>query len=86
MFRIKTMNKIAQVGLNQFPADYQVGDSVEGEEGILVRSAKLHDYPFPDTLWGIARRYNTTVSALASLNHIANPDLIYPGQVLRLPA
>ena len=39
-----------------------------------------------DTLWGIARRYNTTVSALASLNHIANPDLIYPGQVLRLPA
>ena len=55
MFRIKTMNKIAQVGLNQFPADYQVGDSVEGEKGILVRSAKLHDYPFPDTLWGIAR-------------------------------
>lgn len=55
MFRIKTMNKIAQVGLNQFPADYQVGDNVEGEEGILVRSAKLHDYPFPDTLWGIAR-------------------------------
>ena len=55
MFHIKTMNKIAQVGLNQFPADYQVGDSVEGEEGILVRSAKLHDYPFPDTLWGIAR-------------------------------
>ena len=55
MFRIKTMNKIAQVGLNQFPADYQVGDSVEGEEGILVRSAKLHDYPLPDTLWGIAR-------------------------------
>lgn len=55
MFRIKTMNKIAQVGLNQFPADYQVGDSVEGEEGILVRSAKLHDYPCPDTLWGIAR-------------------------------
>ena len=39
-----------------------------------------------DTLWGIARRYNTTVSALASLNRIANPDLIYPGQVLRLPA
>ena len=39
-----------------------------------------------DTLWGIARRYNTTVSALASLNRIANPNLIYPGQVLRLPA
>lgn len=55
MFHIKTMNKIAQVGLDQFPADYQVGDNVEKEEGILVRSAKLHDYLFPDTLWGIAR-------------------------------
>lgn len=55
MFRIKTMNKIAQVGLDEFPADYQVGDNVEEEQGILVRSAKLHDYPFPDTLWGIAR-------------------------------
>lgn len=38
-----------------------------------------------DTLWGIARRYNTTVGALAGLNHIANPNLIYPGQVLNLP-
>lgn len=38
-----------------------------------------------DTLWGIARRHGTTVSALASLNHIANPDLIYPGQELNLP-
>ena len=38
MFRIKTLNKIAQVGLGEFPADYQVGDNVEGEEGILVRS------------------------------------------------
>ena len=55
MFRIKTMNKIAQVGLNQFPADYQVGDSVEGEKGILVRSAPMHDYEFPDALRAIAR-------------------------------
>ncbi len=56
MFNIKTMNKIAAVGLERLPADsYAVGDGVENEDGILVRSAKLHDYPFPDTLWGIAR-------------------------------
>ena len=75
MFRIKTMNKIAQVGLNQFPADYQVGDSVEGEEGILVRSAKLHDYPFPDTLWGIAR-------AGAGTNNIPVADCAQKGIVV----
>jgi D-3-phosphoglycerate dehydrogenase len=56
MFQIKTMNKIAAVGLDRLPADgYRVGDDVTREDGILVRSAKLHDYPFPDSLWAIAR-------------------------------
>ena len=56
MFNIKTMNKIAAVGLERLPAEnYTVGDSVENEDGILVRSAKLHDYDFPASLWAIAR-------------------------------
>ena len=56
MFQIKTMNKIAEVGLEKFPADaYAVGDDVNNEDGILVRSAKLHDYVFPSNLWAIAR-------------------------------
>lgn len=38
-----------------------------------------------DTLWAIAARFGTTVSALAKLNNLTNPDLIYPGQVLLLP-
>ncbi len=56
MFHIKTMNKIAAVGLERLPADcYTVGDGVDNEDGILVRSAKLHDYAFPANLLGIAR-------------------------------
>ncbi len=56
MFHIKTMNKIAAVGLERLPAeDYTVGDGVEDEDAILVRSAKLHDYEFPKSLWAIAR-------------------------------
>jgi LysM repeat protein len=35
-----------------------------------------------DTLSAIARRAGTSVSALVSANHIANPNLILPGQVL----
>ena len=38
-----------------------------------------------DTLGAIAQRFGTTVDALARLNGISNPNLIYPGQVLRLP-
>lgn len=38
-----------------------------------------------DTLGRIAARYNTTVQTLITLNHIANPEIIYPGQHLALP-
>ena len=37
-----------------------------------------------DTLWRIARRFNTTIDNLAAINRIKNPDLIFPGQVLEL--
>lgn len=37
-----------------------------------------------DTLWGIAEMYRTSVSAIVSENGIANPNLIYPGEVLRI--
>jgi len=39
-----------------------------------------------DTLYSIARRYGTTVGTLVRLNSIRNPNLIYVGQVLCLPA
>jgi LysM repeat protein len=35
-----------------------------------------------DSLYRIAARYNTTVTTLAMMNNIVNPNLIYPGQVL----
>lgn len=38
-----------------------------------------------DTLSAIASRFNTTVSALVQLNNISNPNLIYPGEVLKIP-
>lgn len=38
-----------------------------------------------DTLSGIAGRYGTTAAVLAQLNGIANPNLIYAGQVIRIP-
>ena len=37
-----------------------------------------------DTLSAIARRYGTTVQELVDINHIQNPDLIYPGEKLRI--
>ena len=47
-------------------------------------SNNLYTVQSGDTLSGIAGRFNTTYQKLAQINHIANPNLIYPGQVLAL--
>jgi LysM repeat protein len=39
-----------------------------------------------DTLFSIARRFNTTVSAITLANGIVNPALIRAGQALIIPA
>ncbi|MFC3188830.1 LysM peptidoglycan-binding domain-containing protein [Pseudocitrobacter faecalis] len=38
-----------------------------------------------ETLEQIARDYNCSVKELAEYNHILNPDLIYPGQIIYIP-
>ncbi len=39
-----------------------------------------------DTLWGIAKRYDVTLSALIAANpQIKNPNLIYPGNQVNIP-
>ena len=56
MFRIKTMNKISPTGLAVLDATrFTVSDNVENEDGILVRSADMHEYAFPSALRAIAR-------------------------------
>ena len=37
-----------------------------------------------DTLSGIASKYGTTYQKLARINNIANPNVIYPGQVIKI--
>ncbi len=56
MYRIKTLNKISTAGLAFLDQTrFQVGTDVENEDGILVRSAPMHDYVFPSALRAIAR-------------------------------
>lgn len=56
MFHIKTLNKISPAGLSVLePSRYTVSDSEERVDGILVRSADMQEYDFPDTLRAIAR-------------------------------
>lgn len=60
--------------------------SVPGPVPMPEPSASTVEYTVKsgDTLWGIAEMYRTSVSAIVSENGIANPNLIYPGEVLRI--
>ena len=56
MYRIKTLNKISPSGLSQLDSGrFLVDTDVTDEDGILVRSADMHAYEFPDALRCIAR-------------------------------
>jgi LysM repeat protein len=46
----------------------------------------VHTVQAGETLYSIARHYNTTVAVLAQINGILNPSLIYVGQRITLPA
>ena len=56
MYRIKTLNKISPAGLSVLDQTrYNISTDVENEDGVLVRSADMHDYVFPDALRAVAR-------------------------------
>ena len=56
MFRIKTLNKISPAGLSVLDQTrFTVNSDVEQEDGVLVRSADMHEYQFPQSLRCIAR-------------------------------
>ena len=53
------------------------GNNNNNDENYVVRRG--------DTLSKIALKYGTTVNAIARLNGIRNPNLIYVGQILQIP-
>lgn len=55
MFKYHCLNPIAQVGLEKFSNQYEKTEKIEEADGILVRSAAMHDMELPDNLLAIAR-------------------------------
>ena len=52
---IQLLNKIAAVGLAQLGEGYNVGEAVENPDGIMVRSAAMHEMEFGSELKAVAR-------------------------------
>lgn len=55
MFNYYCLNPIAQVGLEKFTEEFVRTEDVNEAQGILVRSAAMHDMEFSDQLLAVAR-------------------------------
>jgi len=56
MYKIQTLNKIAEKGLDLLPhGQYEIASEFNEPDGIIVRSFKMHEMPFPISLKAIAR-------------------------------
>lgn len=55
MFQYYCLNPIAQVGLDKFTDEFTKTEDVNQAEGILVRSAVMHDMEFSENLLAVAR-------------------------------
>lgn len=71
-------NRLAQAGYD--PDAIQ--SIVNAKLGASAPARKTYTVKSGDTLSGIAAAYGTSWQHLADINGIANPNLIYPGQVL----
>lgn len=74
------VNRLKQAGYN--PATIQA--KVNTKLGANKPAARTYTVRAGDNLSAIAARYGTTYQALAAKNGISNPNLIYPGQVLKI--
>lgn len=71
-------NRLTEAGYNYSAVQNRVNE-ILGASNEIVYTVKPGD-----TLSGIAKKYNTTYQKLAKKNNIANPNLIYPGQQIRI--
>jgi D-3-phosphoglycerate dehydrogenase / 2-oxoglutarate reductase len=56
VFKVLTLNNIAQVGLDRLAADrYQIGTSIPDPDAVLVRSADMHKLEIPASLKAVGR-------------------------------
>lgn len=55
MYKIATMNKISSKGLSTFNDNYSIIDNPDDADGIILRSANIHEMPFSSGILAIAR-------------------------------
>lgn len=55
MKKIHCLNAISKCGTDLLTEDYELTEQLDGAEGVLVRSAAMHDMELPESLLAVAR-------------------------------
>ena len=55
MYKVHCLNNISKKGLATFSSDYEIVDSIEGADVVLVRSANMHEMEIPESVKCVAR-------------------------------
>ena len=55
MFQYNCLNPISNIGLVRFTDNYQKTDDINAADGVLVRSASMHEMELPENLLAVAR-------------------------------
>ena len=55
MYKVLCLNKISPIGTKRLGESYTFSPEMENPDGILVRSAAMHDMELPENLLAIAR-------------------------------
>ena len=55
MYQYHCLNPISKVGLTRFSSEYVKTDDISQAEGVLVRSASMHEMELPESLLAVAR-------------------------------
>ena len=55
MYKVHCLNNISEKGLELLTSDYELTDSLQDADVVLVRSADMHDMDVPDSLKAVAR-------------------------------
>ncbi len=75
-------NAIESMGYDYYKVQKEVNRILSGKPSENTESTVKYTVKPNDTLSAIASRFNTTVNDIAQKNGIADPNKIYPGQVL----
>lgn len=79
-----TVNNLVKINNIKNPNLIYPGQKIKINSNIVSKKSTIYTVKKGDNLSNIAKKHNTTVNKLVKLNNIKNPNLIYPGQKIKI--